>query len=185
MDNDILKKIESARNEYYTENQKNTFFKKQQKFDCAETITNNIDIDAIIPFIFKVDQNIIEINYNIFKTVASPAVYMKMATYLLHLTEATINTYSTYNFRVDLAGLTISAIERYKGFVSLVSGEGLKNGKGLLKRLDLIHILNPPNFVEYLCGIVISIVDPLVKDRIVIYMKNGDVVKYTSSVKNI
>ena len=45
MDADILKKIELARNEYYTENQKNTFFKKQQKFDCAETITNNIDID--------------------------------------------------------------------------------------------------------------------------------------------
>ena len=62
MDSDILKKIESARNEYYTENQKNIFFKKQQKFDCAETITNNIDIDAIIPFIFKVEQNTIKIN---------------------------------------------------------------------------------------------------------------------------
>ena len=68
MDADILKKIESARNEYYTENQKNTFFKKQQKFDCAETITNNIDIDAIMPFMFKVDRNTIEINYNMFKT---------------------------------------------------------------------------------------------------------------------
>ena len=67
MDADILKKIESARNEYYTENQKNIFFKKQQKFDCAETITNNIDIDAIMPFIFKVEQNTIKINYNIFK----------------------------------------------------------------------------------------------------------------------
>jgi hypothetical protein len=185
MDADILKKIESARNEYYTENQKHTFFKKQQKFDCAETITNNIDIDVIMPFMFKVDRNTIEINYNIFKTIASPAIYMKMSMYLLHLTEAIINTYSTYNLRMDLAGLTISAIDRYKGFVSLVSGEGLKNGKGLLKHLDLIHVFNPPTFVEYLCGIVIPIVDPLIKDRIVIYMKNGNVVKYTPSMKNI
>jgi hypothetical protein len=185
MDSDILKKIESARNEYYTENQKNTFFKKQQKFDCAETITNNIDIDAILPFMFKVDQNNILFNYNIFKTVASPAVYMKMATYLLQLTEAIINAYSTYNLHVDLAGLTMSAIERYKGFVSLVSGEGLKNGKGLLKHLEFVHIFNPPTFVEYLCSIVIPIVDPAIKDRFVIYMKNGNVIKYIPTAKNI
>jgi hypothetical protein len=185
MDSDILKKIESARNEYYTENQKNTFFKKQQKFNCAETITNNIDIDAIMPFMFKVDQNNILFNYNIFKTVASPAVYMKMATYLLQLTEEIINTHSTYNLHVDMAGLTMSAIERYKGFVSLVSGEGLKNGKGLLKHLEFVHIFNPPTFVEYLCSIVIPIVDPAIKDRFVIYMKNGNVIKYTPSAKNI
>jgi hypothetical protein len=178
MDADILKKIESARNEYYTENQKNIFFKKQQKFDCAETITNNIDIDAIMPFIFKVEQNTIKINYNIFKSVASPVIYMKMATYLLQLTEAIINTYSTYNLHVDLAGLTMSAIERYRGFVSLVSGEGLKNGKGLLKHLEFVHVFNPPTFVEYLCSIVIPIVDPVIKDRFVIYMKNGNVIKY-------
>jgi hypothetical protein len=185
MDSDILKKIESARNEYYTENQKNTFFKKQQKFNCAETITNNIDIDAILPFMFKVDQNNIQFNYNIFKTVASPAVYMKMATYLLQLTEEIINTHSRYNLHVDMAGLTMSAIERYKGFVSLVSGEGLKNGKGLLKHLEFVHIFNPPTFVEYLCSIVIPIVDPAIKDRFVIYMKNGNVIKYTPSAKNI
>ena len=184
MDADILKKIQSARNQYYTENQKNTFFKKQQKFNCAETITNNIDIDAILPFMFKVDQNTIDVNYNIFKTVASPAVYMKMAIYLLQLTEGIINTYSRYNLHVDLSGLTMSAIERYKGFVSLVSGEGLKNGKGLLKYLEFVHVFNPPTFVEYLCGIVIPIVDPSIKDRIVIHMKNGNVMRYNTA-KNI
>jgi len=110
---------------------------------------------------------------------------MKMATYLLQLTEAIINAYSTYNLHVDLAGLTMSAIERYKGFVSLVSGEGLKNGKGLLKHLEFVHIFNPPTFVEYLCSIVIPIVDPAIKDRFVIYMKNGNVIKYIPTAKNI
>jgi hypothetical protein len=71
----------------------------------------------------------------------------------------------------------MSAIERYRGFVVLVSTEGMKNGRGLLKHLDLIHVHNPPTFVEYLCSIVISIVDPIVKDRFVIYFKNGNVSK--------
>jgi len=180
MDSDILNKIESARKEYYTETPKNIIFKKQQKFDCAEKITNNIDLAIVLPLIFKVDANTIFLNYTIFKVVVSPTIYMDMANYLLTITEQIINTHSTYNLTVDLTGLTMSAIERYRDFVLLVSREGQKNDKGLLKRLDLIHIKNPPTFVEYLCSIVIPIVDPAIKDRVVIYLKNGDVVKYNS-----
>ena len=176
---DILNKIESARNEYYSENQKNTFFKKQQKFDCAETIVNNIDLNMILPVMFKLEANNIVFNYSIFKAVASPNIYMNIAQYLFQITDSIIQSHGTYNLRADLAGLTMSAIERYKSFLSLVSGEGQRNGKGFLKHLELIHIHNPPTFVEYLCGIVIPIVDPAIKDRFVIYMKNGNVVKYT------
>jgi hypothetical protein len=64
--------------------------------------------------------------------------------------------------------------------VALVSAEGLRIGKGFLKKLELVHVHNPPTFVEYLCGIVIPIVDNAIKDRFVIYMKNGNVVKYVS-----
>ena len=180
MDADILNKIESARKEYYVETPKNIIFKKQQKFDCAEKITNNLDLATVLPLIFKVDGNTIFLNYAIFKVVVSPVIYMDMANYLLTIAEQIINTHSTYNLTVDLTGLTISAIERYRDFVSLVSREGQKNGKGLLKSLELVHIKNPPTFVEYLCSIVIPIVDPAIKDRVVIYMKNGDVVKYNS-----
>jgi hypothetical protein len=177
---DILNKIESARNEYYSENQKNTFFKKQQKFDCAETIVNNIDLNMILPVMFKVETNNIIFNYSVFKAIASPNIYMTLAQYLFQITDSIIQSYGTYSLRVDLAGLTMSAIERYKSFLVLVSGEGQRNGKGFLKHLELIHVHNPPTFVEYLCGIVIPIVDPAIKDRFVIYMKNGNVVKYVS-----
>ena len=66
MDADILNKIESARKEYYVETPKNIIFKKQQKFDCAEKITNNLDLATVLPLIFKVDGNTIFLNYAIF-----------------------------------------------------------------------------------------------------------------------
>jgi len=178
--NDILNKIESARNEYYSENQKNMFFKKQQKFECAESIVNNIDLNTILSVMFKVEENNIIFNYGVFKAVASPNIYMTIAHYLFQITDSVIQSHGTYNLRVDLAGLTMSAIERYKSFVALVSAEGLRIGKGFLKHLELVHVHNPPTFVEYLCGIVIPIVDNSIKDRFVIYMKNGNVVKYVS-----
>ena len=177
-DPNILNRINAVKKEYYEEKPKNLLFKKQQKFDCADSVTKNIDINTILPFIFKADGDTIFFNYNVFKIIASPTVYLTMANYLFTVTEQIIGTYSCYNLNVDLTGLTMSAIERYREFLVIVSGEGLRNGKGLLKHLKLIHVHNPPSFVEYLCSIVIPIVDPSIKDRFVIYFKNGNVIKY-------
>jgi hypothetical protein len=174
----ILNRINAVKKEYYEEKPKNLLFKKQQKFDCADLVTKNIDINAILPFIFKVEADTIFFNYSIFKVIASPSVYLTMANYLFSITEQVIGANSSYNLSVDMTGLTMSAIERYRDFVVTVSSEGLKNGKGLLKHLNRVHLHNPPSFVEYLCSIIIPIVDPAIKDRFVIYFKNGNVVKY-------
>jgi len=179
-DANILNRIESARKNYYDEKPKNLLFKKQQKFDCAESVTSNVDLATVMPFVFRIEGNTIFFNYAVFKAIASPSIYLDMANYLFDATQQIIEKYSKYNLNVDLTGLTMSAVERYRGFVVLVSTEGMKNGRGLLKHLDLIHVHNPPTFVEYLCSIVIPIVDPIVKDRFVIYFKNGNVVKYVS-----
>lgn len=177
-DADILSRIESARKNYYDDKPKNLVFKKQQKFDCAESITNNLDLAVVLPLLFRVDGNTIFVNYAVFKAIASPSIYMNMANYLFDTTQKIIESYSKYNLSLDLAGVTMSAIERYRAFVVLVSSEGMKNGRGLLKHLDLIYVHNPPTFVEYLCSIVIPIIDPSIKDRFIIYFKNGNVVKY-------
>jgi hypothetical protein len=177
-DADILNRIESARKNYYDEKPKNLFFKKQQKFDCAESVTNNVDLAAVLPLLFRVEENVIFVNYAVFKAIASPSIYMDMANYLFDTTQKIIETYSKYNLSLDLAGVTMSAIERYRTFVVLVSSEGMKNSRGLLNHLDLIHVHNPPTFVEYLCSIVIPIIDPSIKDKFIIYLKNGSVVKY-------
>jgi hypothetical protein len=179
-DSSILNRIESARKNYYDEKPKNLLFKKQQKFDCAESVTSNLDLAAVLPFVFRVEGNTIFFNYTVFKAIASPSIYMDIANYLFDATKQIIETHSKYNLNVDLTGLTMSAVERYRGFVVLVSNEGMKNGHGLLKYLDLIHVHNPPTFVEYLCSIVIPIVDPSIKDRFIIYFKNGSVVKYVA-----
>ena len=39
---DIMNKINSLKNDYYSENKKNLIFKNNQKFDCANTIVQNI-----------------------------------------------------------------------------------------------------------------------------------------------
>jgi len=179
-DADILSRIESARKNYYDDKPKNMLFKKQQKFECAESVISNVDLATVMPLLFRIDGNTIFVNYSIFKAIATPTIYMDMANFLFDSTQKIIETYSKYNLCLDLAGVTMSAIERYRAFVVLVSSEGMKNSRGLLKHLDLVHVHNPPTFVEYLCSIVIPIIDPSIKDKFVIYFKNGNVVKYVA-----
>ena len=120
----ILNLINAVKKEYYDEKPKNLLFKKQQKFDCADSVTKNIDINAILPFIFRAEGDTIFFNYSVFKVVASPSIYLTMANYLFSITEQVIGANSSYNLSVDMTGLTMSAIERYRDFDVTVSSEG-------------------------------------------------------------
>ena len=156
---DIMSKINSAKEQFYSDHQKNMFFKKQQKFDCATTVMSGLNENQVFANIFATKDDIIFFNYPLFKTVANPEYYEKMADYLFMMSSNLIETYGTYQIFVNCTGITISAVERYKDFVIVVSKRGLNNDKGLLKKLSIIHICNPPSFVDHGLKILIPLVD--------------------------
>jgi hypothetical protein len=158
-DDDILQKINSAKEQFYCDHQKNTFFKKKQKFDCASSVMTGLNEFEVFSNVFIVKDNSIMFNYPIFKTVANPIYYEKMAHHLFAGSIEMINKYGTYNSIINCTGVTISAIERYKDFVITVSRLGLANNKGFLARLSLIYIHNPPSFVDHGLKILIPLVD--------------------------
>ena len=45
--NQLQSKIEGLQNSYYANNKKNTFFKKQQKYDCAQQVSNNLNLNEL------------------------------------------------------------------------------------------------------------------------------------------
>ena len=51
---DILNKINGAKEQFYSGNQKNSFFKKQQKFDCATSIMSNLNETEVLSNVFIV-----------------------------------------------------------------------------------------------------------------------------------
>jgi len=93
------------------------------------------------------------------KSIAHPDYYINMADYLFMISGNLIETFGSYRIVINCNGVTISAIERYKELVSLVSKKGLENDKGLLKKLNIIHICNPPSFVDHGLKILIPLID--------------------------
>jgi hypothetical protein len=170
-DNDLLEKIQRAKQEYYSENQKNLFFKNKQKLDCASQIVQQIDPNLVFAQIIYLEKNQIIFNYPLFKLVATPSIYMDLANRAFFVTAEILRSYPNYDIYINLQGITISAVERYKDFISLVSSEGLKNGNNFLKSLNKVYLQNPPSFLESGYKMIQPILDPVITERIVIIPK--------------
>lgn len=156
---DILNKINGAKEQFYSDNSKNSLFKKKQKFECANSIMTKFNEQEVYANIFIVKDDIILFNYPVFKIVANPEIYLNMANYIFMIADELIVKYGAYKLYVNCTGITVSAIERYKDFASVVSKKGLENGKNLLKKMDIIQIHNAPSFVDYGLQVIVPIVD--------------------------
>ena len=168
-DQKILDKINSMKSDYYSTNSKNMLFKTQQKFDCAQTIIQNMDLNALFNTIIKVtDQNQIHFNYSVFKTIMNPSIYMDFVYFIFRINDEILKVSSSYVVYIDFKGLTMTGVERYKDFITLLSDQGKVNGKNFLEKLQHVYILNPPFMVSNVSKILLPLMDKIVKDKIVI-----------------
>ena len=166
--NSILDKIDSLKNNYYTENKKNTFFKNNQKFDCANIIVQQMNKTDLFNSIIKIDENRLLFNYTMFKTIIHPAIYIDFIHFIFQQNDTILQTHSMYDVIVDFKGLTMTGVERYKGFVTLLSNEGQRNGKNFLQKMGQVRIINPPFMISNIGKILLPLMDPVVRDKIVI-----------------
>ncbi len=168
-DQKILDKINSMKSDYYSTNSKNMLFKTQQKFDCAQTIIQKMDLNALFNTIIKVtDQNQIHFNYSVFKTIMNPSIYMDFVYFIFRINDEILKVSSSYVVYIDFKGLTMTGVERYKDFITLLSDQGKVNGKNFLEKLQHVYILNPPFMVSNVSKILLPLMDKIVKDKIVI-----------------
>ena len=157
---DIMNKINSLKNEYYLEN--------NQKFDCANTIVQNINKPDLFNSIIKLNENQMHINYAMFKTIIHPAIYMDFIYHIFQVNDDILSKYSTYNVFIDCKGLTMTGVERYKDFITTMSLEGQKNKKDFLQKLGHFYIVNPPFMIANIGKIILPLLDKVVKEKIAI-----------------
>jgi len=168
-DKNILDKIHAMKSDYYSANSKNMLFKNQQKFDCAQSIIQQVDLNELFATIIRVnEQNQIHVNYSIFKTVMNPSIYMEFIYYIFRVNSMILETCSSYVVYIDLKGLTMTGVERYKDFISLLSEQGKVNGMNFLEKLEHVFILNPPFMISNVGKILLPLMDKIVKDKIVL-----------------
>jgi hypothetical protein len=93
---------------------------------------------------------------------------MDFINYIFRISEQILESFSSYEVMIDCKGLTMTGVERYKGFISLLSDQGKINGKNFLLKISHVYITNPPFMVVNIGKILLPLMDRIVKDKIVI-----------------
>jgi len=98
----------------------------------------------------------------------NPSIYMDLVYYIFKVNSQILEISNSYDVYIDMKGLTMTAVERYKDFVSLLSEQGKVNGKNFLEKLNHVYIVNPPFMISNIGKILLPLMDKIVKDKIVI-----------------
>ena len=114
----LIDDISSLREEFYSSRRKQIFFTSSQKKECADFITSKIPVhDLIKSTAYVVRDNIIYIDYSLFKQYASPPHYEFILNHIFDLIHSVIKTHGKFELHLYLATFSISAAERYKDFI--------------------------------------------------------------------
>lgn len=177
-------KIEELRNTYYQNNSKNVIFKKKQKNDCANIISQNINLQELLHHTFIVNENIIIFRYTIFKTFASNENQKYILQYFSNILIHLINTYSSFIMHIDMNTYTISAHERYKDWYSKFFQICCDKDIQFSNHLQYLHCYNTPTLINNLQSFFNSFIDKNAQSKITLFNKEESIGKIENILKN-
>ena len=98
---------------YYSVNSKNSFFKKSQKLDCAKFISESIDLNTLIDkTVYAIpDKNIVFINYPVFKYYANPENYSQIIDHIINVFKYVIQYFGSYDVYINLSSFFLQLLE--------------------------------------------------------------------------
>jgi len=162
--------IQELQQKYYQMNNKNTFFKKKQKYECADLVTKQIGLDIMLKkCIYVFDNNKVYIDYTIFKTFANPNNYHDISVFLVNRINDCIKKYKSFEIFINLDTLTISAIERHRNVIIGFAEHGQINGyENYLTNMELS---NTPSFITTTTSILNSFISPKVTKLVKLHKK--------------
>lgn len=171
MDDQVMTMIEKIQDKYYNNNKKNSFFKKSQKYECADLVTNTVGIDTMLEeTIFVFNNNKIFIDYAVFKTFANPNNYHDISLFLARIINDCIHKHKQIEIHINLDTLSISAVERHRSIILNFAEHGQKNQYD--KYLTKLELYNTPSFITTTTSILNSFISSNVKQLVNFYKKD-------------
>lgn len=167
--------MEKCKEEYYQKENKNMFFKKVQKLDCAKKISETFSLEDMLNATVYIvpNKNKIVINYPIFKLYANNDVYNIVIQKVITLYDIILTTYTTFEVHISLDTFTITAAERYKSIIQMFSDKCMNSQTNYTKHLQGMYIYYTPSMIESIATLLKPFIDPSLSQRITYYSK-GD-----------
>jgi hypothetical protein len=132
---------------------KKGIFKKQQKFDCAAQVGSQLSLELLLRHTCWVMPNATEsvyINYPILKTFATPDLFEVIVNHIIAVCNYVKGRHAQLVIWLNLDGFTVSAVDRYRGLISLFSEKCLAQNTQFSLVLQELRILNAPTAIEHI-----------------------------------
>lgn len=171
--NDLQEKINKLRTNFTNDNKKGLFSSKQFKFDCANTVVKNIELETLLDstLVLLQNSNHLFFDYTIFKTYATPEIYDKIMKYAIDKISYCINKYGSYEMHVNLNTFSVSAFHRYKTIIEAYSYECNTNHREFHDKIRTMHVYNIPTTIETISQLVGPMLPQIVRQKVIIYDK--------------
>ena len=165
--------INNARNEFYSESGKNTFFKKQQKFNCAQRVASQIPIEHLLARTCWIQEEpaFVRIDYPILKTYASPEVFELIVDHIIKICKSSIATFRKLNVALNLDTFTVSAAERYNVLIELFCHKCFQENTGFSLSLEQFIIYNTPSTIDLIKPILLPLLLEEIRPKIKLVSK--------------
>ena len=169
--------LEKFKDTYYADNQKKMVFKKQQKFDLADKISEVFDIGVLLDRAIYVvpGTNKLYFDYPVMKLFVNPNNYLELIRHTQALLPQCINQYGSFECHVDIHTFTATAAERHKELVRLFRDYDDGN-IDYTDYLTKIVMLNTPVSMDVIAKILMKFIEPEIKAKIVLMKKEKSMV---------
>ena len=171
---ELEREIEKAKGEFYSESGgKNTFFKKQQKYDCAKQVVSKISLEVLLNRTCAIvgDTNCVHIDYPLLKSYASPEIFDTIADYIIMNFQSIKDTHGNLNVFLNLDGFTVSAAERYRSLIEVFCMKCFQRNTGFAQVVLQFVVYNSPNIMDSIRHIVMPFMEENVKAKLRIFSK--------------
>jgi hypothetical protein len=162
---ELVNQLTKFREEYYITNKKNVFFKKTQKNDCAEKVTQQFSLEHLLQTSIYINNNVLFFNYPIIKTYLYPGVYNSIITHSDKLFNVLIQTHETINIHIDLKSFTVTAAQRHNEIIKEVCKHYLTN-ETYIARIEHIYIQNSPAIIDVIRSMFAPFISSTVQNKI-------------------
>ena len=167
----IIDDIESKRNEIYNESGKNMFFKKKQKNNIAQQISDQFDINQLLHLTCYTKDQMVIVDYTVIKLYAHPDNYQKIIDYIMNIYRGKIGSMVDFHFNIN--GFTVTSAERYKDLIKMYFDVTQNAEFDVTQMTNKIYIYYTPSIIHQLTKMLQAFIPDEIKER-VIYISKKD-----------
>jgi hypothetical protein len=171
--NATINQIQRVQADFYEQTPKNVFFKTDQKFKCAQTVSSQINIDQLIHHTTWIipGTNKVFFDYLVFKTYACPDNFYFVVDKIVALCADCSNTWGSFEFHLNMDTFSISAVERYRSAIVLFSEECMRRNTGFVQTNSGMYLYNIPRVMDQVARMLKPIIDPGIYAKFVLLDK--------------